>query len=118
MGDQFCRSKVNSFGRMPAQGLIAVGVGGRGGHKASSCFMKMLKDGYECRYRLDSNIAKDILECGNRMNINVKGWIQMLISFGWMDINVMAYGWILNLIQDGYECQRMDMNVEQDGYKC
>ena len=54
----------------------------RGGHKASSCFMQMLKDGYECRYRLDSNVAKDILECGNRMNINVKGWIQMLILFG------------------------------------
>ena len=44
----------------------------RGGHKASSCFMQMLKDGDECRYRLDSNVAKDILECGNSMNINVK----------------------------------------------
>ena len=28
----------------------------------------------------------------------------MLIWFGWMDINVMVLGWILNLIQDGYKC--------------
>ena len=78
----------------------------------------MLKDWYKCWYRLYPNVAKDILECGNRMDTNIKRWIQMLKNgykcydglWIWYMMNTNDKGWIQMLILVGFK-SKDGMNV-------
>ena len=76
----------------------------RGGHKASSCFMQMLTDRCESRYRLDSNVAKDIMNV--KTELGTLEWETINPECLIRTSNVDTFDFLLNPLFFGYSTEK------------